>query len=363
MNNDTLKRVRIVGFKSIRTCDVHLGRTNVLIGSNGAGKSNFVSVFAFLHDVLAKELQVSVAKSGVNALLYGGRKATDKISLEFDFGQNGYGISLVPTDDGSLVIHNEYLKCNGLWENKDIVTRISRESRLERRFGDKNDRLAQSVLAHQNWRVYHFHDTGRDSRIKQEHLLANNTALASDASNLAAFLLMLREAYPRNYQRVVATVRLAAPFFSDFVLIPNAANGDYITLRWRQAGSEDVLGASQFSDGTLRFACLAALLLQPPELQPPTIIVDEPELGLHPYAIGLLADMIRGLPESKQAIVSTQSVELLNEFDAEDVVVVDRDASGSKFSRLDEDSLSSWIEDYSLGELWKMNLIGGRLSR
>ncbi len=363
MSIDTLTRVKIAGFKSIKSCDVELGKTNVLIGANGVGKTNFISAFSFLQAILSKNLQISVARAGVSTLLFDGRKTTDEISLEFDFGQNGYGVCLVPTDDNSLLIRKEYLTYDGSWRNESNISRAVRESQWDSGVGNGIDLYALPVLKRQSWRVYHFHDTSRGSRVKQEQLLAYNTALAGDASNLAAFLYMLKGAYPQNYRRIVEAIRLAAPFFSDFVLIPSAGNGEYISLRWRQVGCEDVFGPSQFSDGTLRFACLATLFLQPTELQPATIIVDEPELGLHPYAIGLLAEMIRALPRGRQSIVSTQSVELLNEFDVGDVLVADRDEGGSRFSRVDGESLRDWVDDYSLGELWKMNLIGGRPRR
>ena len=101
-----------------------------------------------------------------------------------------------------------------------------------------------------------------------------------------------------------------------------------------------------------------------PKLQPATIIVDEPELGLHPYAITIFAEMVKQLSDEKQIIISTQSVELLNEFDADDIIVVDRSETGSVFKRLDSKELEMWLdEDYSLGELWKKNILGGRLSK
>jgi predicted ATPase len=115
------------------------------------------------------------------------------------------------------------------------------------------------------------------------------------------------------------------------------------------------------SDGTLRFICLTTLLLQPKSLLPDTLLIDEPELGLHPFAINLLADMLQEAAESKQVIVSTQSVELLNAFQPEDVVVVQREEDASVFKRLDKAALSDWLaDDYSLGELWKRNILGGR---
>ena len=157
---------------------------------------------------------------------------------------------------------------------------------------------------------------------------------------------------------------MIAPYFDDFMLEPKESNDELIVLKWHQKGCEDVLNASQLSDGTLRFICLTTLLLQPSELQPATIIVDEPELGLHPYAITMFAEMVKQVSSKKQIIISTQSVELLNEFDVEDVVVVNKDNDGSsKFSRLKEDELKDWLDDYTLGDLWQKNILGGRLSK
>ena len=180
-----------------------------------------------------------------------------------------------------------------------------------------------------------------------------------DAANLAAFLFRLKSNYKKNYDEIVRTIQLIAPYFSDFVLEPQEGNEEQIVLKWQQKGCDDIFNASQLSDGTLRFICLATLLLQPHELQPATIVVDEPELGLHPYAITIFSEMVKQLSDEKQIIISTQSVELLNEFDVEDVIVVDRGENGSEFKRLDEEELDAWLEeDYALGDLWKKNVLG-----
>jgi len=183
--------------------------------------------------------------------------------------------------------------------------------------------------------------------------------LLSDARNIAAYLFRLKNEFPNEYKRIVETVKFIAPYFKDFYLETNV--NDDIILRWKQYGCDDIFNANQLSDGTLRFICLATLLLQPTQLQPNTIIIDEPELGLHPYAIALLAEMIKAVANTKQVIISTQSVELLNEFAINDVIVVDRDEEGSHFNRYTEEELEHWLDDYSLGELWKSNIIGGRL--
>lgn len=361
---DQLSRMTISGYKSIKACDITFGKINVLIGSNGAGKSNFVSAFSLLQNILSKNLQVSVAQSGVNALLYKGRKETDEIAFEVYFGNNSYGFNLVPTDDNRLIFRKEFFGYHGQWKNESNVARGNSEAMWDTGAHNQIDQYVIPTLKKQNWRVYHFHDTGRSAKVKQEHNISNNKVLMFDAANLAAFLYRLKGNYKKNYDEIVQTIQLIAPYFSDFVLEPQEGNEEQIVLKWQQKGCENIFNASQLSDGTLRFICLATLLLQPHELQPATIVVDEPELGLHPYAITIFAEMVKQLSDEKQIIISTQSVELLNEFDVEDVIVVDRGENGSEFKRLNEGDLEVWLEeDYALGDLWKKNILGGRLSK
>lgn len=361
-----LRNIKIKGFKSIKECDLELDNINVLIGSNGAGKSNFISAFNLLNSVLAQELSLYVGRHGMNSLLYNGRKSTDSILMEFYFDKNSYFFELEPTHDNRMIFKNECLMydgrgngyrnfpsghCESQWKNGIKVDDIGYKEIV--RFFEQ--RLCQ---------VYHFHDTGLNSRIKTEHNISNSKMLQWDASNLAAFLYRLKSNHLSAYQEIVEAIRLIAPFFKEFELEPNENNAEHIVLRWRQKGCEDIFNASQLSDGTLRFMCLATLLLQPEELQPTTMIVDEPELGLHPFAIAVLAEMAKKTAMQKQIILSTQSVELLNQFDVDDVIVVDRSENGSEFKRLEADELADWLEnDYTLGDLWNKNILGGRLSR
>lgn len=364
LSEDQLSRITISGFKSIKHCDITFRKINVLIGSNGAGKSNFISAFTLLQNILSQNLQVFAAQSGMNSFFYNGRKITDKIDFEVYFGNNSYGFSLIPTDDNRLIFAKEYFGYHGRWENESNVSRGSTESQWQTGAHNSIDENVIPILEKQNWRVYHFHDTGRHAKVKQEHNISNNKVLMNDAGNLAAFLYRLKNHYERNYAEIVRTIQLVAPYFADFVLEPQEGNEEQIVLKWQQKGCEDIFNASQLSDGTLRFICLSTLLLQPHSLQPATIIIDEPELGLHPYAITIFAEMVRQLSDEKQLIISTQSVEMLNEFDVEDVIVVDRSKDGSTFKRLNENELEVWLEeDYALGELWKKNILGGRLSK
>lgn len=357
---EKLCRVSIEGFKSIKKCDIELGDINVLIGSNGAGKSNFISAFTFLHNYLKKELQLYSSQVGTNSLLYNGRKTTDTIGMAFSFSHSSFGFNLIPTENGRLIIKNEFYNYNGT--TSSIKSSIgSAESHWDEGFDDDTNSHVKPSFSTDEWRTYHFHDTSTTSRMKQECNINNNTTLLSDAGNIAALLYRLKKEYPRTYYDILETIKLVAPYISDLVLEPFGSSQDLITLKWRQVGCDESFGPSQLSDGTIRFICLTTLLLQPTRLQPSTIIIDEPELGLHPYAIALLADMIKEASKKVQIIISTQSVELLDEFETDDVIVVETGSDGTIFKRLNNEDLSEWIEnDYALGELWKKNIIGGR---
>lgn len=361
MDNRQLTRIKINGFKSIEHADIELKMINVLIGSNGSGKTNFISVLSLLQALIAGDLQNYVTrKGGPDAFLHWGRKQTEQMSLEFYFGNNGYRFSLIPTANNQFMIADEafYWNVNG-W-NK-LLPAGNMESAWKDGTGTGIDDYVKPLLKNQNWRVYHFHDTSDSAYVKQLQGINDNIELAADARNLAAFLYRLRETEQSAYQRIVRTVQMAAPYFNDFVLRPNPLSPEKIALEWKADGSDVPFIAAQLSDGTLRFICLATLLLQPTELQPETILIDEPELGLHPYAIQLLAAMIKKAAKKRQIIVSTQSVELLNEFQADDVLVVEHKGRSTTFKRVDEEKLMVWLEDdYTLGDLWKHNILGGR---
>ena len=190
--------------------------------------------------------------------------------------------------------------------------------------------------------------------------LHDNRRLRADGSNLAPFLFLLRKRHGNAYTRIRQTVMLAAPFFDDFVLDPLALNEEKILLEWRHRGSDTYFNASSLSDGSLRFIALATLLLQPESLRPTVILLDEPELGLHPYAITLLASLLKQAAVTSQIIVATQSSLLLDHFEPEDVLVADRVNGATTLRRLDGEKLTVWLEDYSLGQLWEKNEFGGR---
>nr|VFJ45919.1 MAG: Predicted ATPase [Candidatus Kentron sp. DK] len=375
-----LESLSVSGFKSIRELKspsrplsistiiprpsgFPLSALNVLIGANGAGKSNFMSLFRLLDAMAGQRLQLFVQQQGgPDALLHFGRGTTERIHAEFHFGLNNiYEFDLIPTTDNRLLFDKEICLSKGL----SLMTRMGdpvslgsghAESRLWEAEDDFSAHVRKSVS---QWRVWHFHDTGETARMKRIHPTNDNLLLKTDGANLAPYLRMLRREHEAYYERIVSTIRLVAPFFGDFLHRPGEP--EHIQLEWTQAGNPDTpFKAHVLSDGTLRFMCLATLLLQPTELLPSTILIDEPELGLHPYAISVLAGIFRQVAEERQLIVSTQSVELVNELEPEDIIVVDQEDGASTFRRFDSEELAGWLEEYALGELWKMNVLGGR---
>jgi len=362
INQKQLHRIVIKGFKSIKECELELSNINVLIGANGAGKSNFISAFEMLQKILSRELALYTGKKGgAGTLLYNGKKVSDSMIMEFYIGENIYGFELETTENDGLIFREERFESpSSLWgEGGHTEAKLSdaiRDSLVG--LQDTEDWLLEPFS------VYQFHDTSPSSRIKSENNISNSVRLINDARNLAAFLYRLKQFFPKEYSNILRATQFVAPFFDDFVLEPKELNEEQIILKWRKKGCEDVFNAAQISDGTLRFICLATLLLQPMELQPSMIIIDEPELGLHPFAISILAEMVHKAAVDKQIILATQSADLLNCFNADDVIVVDYDNEGSRFERMNNESLAYWLEnDYSLSELWNNNVLGGRFAR
>lgn len=365
----------INGYKSIRelrsfTLDPGL---NVLIGANGAGKSNFVGFFVFVRAMVMQALQLTVLRSGgADKVLYLGPSETkilrgrlsffpaeDPFEMRYEFG-------LIPTPDDRLAIAREDV-CSETDDESNTLHLFTglQESRIaelrdQRDHGEKGQVCRMLYDCITRWGIYHFHDTSGTASVRRSGSVRDNEVLRDDGSNLAGFLLALVTQEKCAYELIRDTVRLVAPFFDDFVLRPrDTGGGDTdVLLEWRQKGSDYPFHPSQLSDGTLRFICLATALLQPNP--PSTMLFDEPELGMHPYALEILSGLIHQAATRTQVIVSTQSTALVDHVEPEQVVVVERDGQESKFTRLGRERLRDWLKEYTLGELWEKNVIGGR---
>lgn len=361
IDGNQIRYISIDGYKSITFCQLSMTRLNVLIGANGAGKSNFISFFKLMAHMLDGRLQYLIGKSGgPDMLLHFGRKHSDILSGHFSFGEITYDFVLEPTNDNRMVFVQERLSWGGKtpFQPDDVFMGAGYFESQATSY--QSEKFSHNLLNMRRWRVYHFHDTSESAKVKQIHRINDNDYLREDGANLAAFLFRLQKNHPGHYKRIVRTIRMVAPYFGDFYLRATPDNLDSIQLEWTEEDHDIPFKASELSDGTLRFILLATVLLQPEEFMPSAIIVDEPELGLHPYAINVLAELIKSASIEHQLIISTQSVELVNQFDVEDLIVVDKQNGASTFKRLEEDQLSEWLQDYSLGDLWKKNLLGGR---
>lgn len=360
-----LDRITVKGFKSIEAVEnLQLGPINVLIGPNGSGKSNFIGVFSFLHAIRAGHLQEYVIKAGgADRILHFGSKTTREIEIRISFRDevNQYEIKLVPSESDRLLPSAEYVY---FWDKRyprpysEGLPRQGDEAGISE---PRESKIAKYVRDHlDRWRLYHFHDTSSSSPMKKTGDVHDNRFLRPDGSNLAAFLYYLHQRHENHYGLIRRTVQRVAPFFDDFALSPQKLNEEKIRLEWRHKGSDAYFDASSLSDGSLRFIALATLLLQPESHRPSVILVDEPELGLHPYAITMLAALVKQASTTTQVILSTQSPFLLDHFQPEDVLVANREGGGTTITRLETDRLATWLEDYSLGQLWEKNELGGR---
>lgn len=358
-----IKSIHIENFKSIKDSGVvEFKPINVLIGGNGAGKSNFISFFKFLNKLYEQQLQLYMAQNGrAESFLFFGIKSSEylKGNITFDNDwQNGYEFTMVPDTSGNLIFSREFSHYTHPKLNKSSIGPYngSPESYLKTDDGYRNNYLRAHF---RELKIFHFHDTSFNSDVKKPCNTQDYAYLKEDGGNIAAFLYMLQQSHPKNFGMIQTIVQSIAPFFDSFYLEPDEINANQIFLRWKEKGFDTLFTAHNLSDGTLRMICLATLLLQPNP--PATIIIDEPELGLHPFAITKLAGLIQTLPEDIQIIISTQSVNLVNEFNAEDIIVVKRESGHETiFERQSEKTLKNWLKDYSIGELWEMNILGGR---
>lgn len=360
-----LRRVTIRGYKSIaydRPVTLDLKDISILLGANGAGKSNIVGFFKMLGFMMSRKFASYVEMAGTsNSLLHYGPKKTPALSGELQFADGNstdtYSFTLANASPDRLVITDEQV----LWQKGDNEPyRVQLEPNFkESALAESKDQVAHSIYNMLSFcKVYQFHDSSAQGPLRQACPVETADYLQSKGNNLPSFLLHLRENHRAAYNRIVDYVRDVVPQFDEFYLEP--VNG-YVSLRWRDKSANDyVFNSCQLSDGSIRFIALATLLLQPEATMPNVIILDEPELGLHPYAITQLAEMIKDASHHAQVIIATQSKDLLDHFDLDNVSVVEMENGCTQLTHLTSQDYKLWLEQYSISELWDKNIIGGR---
>jgi predicted ATPase len=365
MKPPLLTKITLEGYKSFRKLELELRPLNVLVGANGVGKSNLISFFRLINAVVNRQFRHLVAEAGgAGTLLRYGKKITKLIFMQTEFGADDYVVELVPDAMDSFLIAYEGFRYPPFLviDRKEGFARVSRIENSDTPIPDNTFKIEKDSYEHirllvNSIRTFHFHDTTSTAAIKGLGRLNDNIELRSDGENLAAILFKIQTQNLRAYQTIRDVIRSVAPYFDDFILRPNPLNMDTIRLEWREHDSDYPFIARDLSDGTLRFMALTTLLLQP---EPPAIIViDEPELGLHPFAIEKLAGLLQTASSRAQLIVATQSPQLIAALEPEDIIVADRKDGETTMQRLNAENLKDWLEEYTLGELWQKNILGG----
>jgi len=367
---DGLSRVQVQGFCSLADVSLEPGRLTVLIGANGSGKSNLLRALKLAPLLRTKSLRNFVGEAGgASALLHYGPKRTQAVSLTLDFVRGGktnrYFARLGFAAGDTLIFLDEAV---GYQPNETAPMQAHslgaghQESLLEEK--KVNDTTAKSVdwwLGRLNF--FHFHDTSMASPLRTHARVEDHHYLRSDGSNLAAYLWRLQQSAEAEdqaaWRRITGLVRRIAPMVKDLQPAPVVASGNAVRLDWID-DQDQLFGVHQLSDGTLRAIALITALAQPTSRLPRFMSIDEPELGLHPAAITILADLARSVSQHCQVLFATQSTAWLDHFEPAEVVVAERDRGATTLRRLDASELRGWLEDYSLSEVYEKGVIGGR---
>ena len=362
--SDALDKLTIKGFKSIKSLeDLELTNLNILIGGDGSGKSNFIDFFRLLREMMNGNLNDYIRNSGgISDLLFNGRKVTKELEFETRFGTRGYRFNIVPgaKEDFSITNEARYYKPGtaGWWElsgSADGTSLLAREANSNSPNSQNSKYVYDAV---KSWQIYHFHDTSEDAPMRHAEIIQDKSILRFNGANIAPYLLKLKTKYSDRYNEITEAVRLVTPFFDDFILRPEEyGQKQKVNLSWRQKGSDYPMQPYHLSDGSIRFICLATAMLQPHP--PATIIIDEPELGLHPFAINVLAELLQSAAKRTQLIIATQSPAFIDNFSIDNIIVANRKQGASTFERLEEKNFYAWLEKYSVGELWSKNVISG----
>ncbi len=369
-----LESVSVRGFRSLANVEFsNLGGATVLIGANGSGKSNVVRFFEMLSWMLrSQKLEEFVARhGGADDQLFMGNKATPRMEADIRLwtpnGINEYSFALSYGAPDRFVFTEERLRSSraGLegqapWQS---VGSGHTEAKIKEAAHDqipgvntKTARVVHHLL--KDCSTFQFHDTSASASMKQRWDVSDSRGLRSDGGNLAAVLFRLQRECPDRFEWVQDNIRRVLPSFGHFVIEDEHGR---VLLRWRGTDGDKTFGAHLTSDGSLRLFALVTLLSLPPEMLPSVALIDEPELGLHPAAVTLIGSMIQSLASHRQIIVATQSPQLVDCFDLDEIVVMELEDSRTVARRRSRGNYERWLdENYTTGELWQMNLLGGR---
>ena len=371
-----IESVHIKGFRSL--ADVKLDdipNPMVLLGANGSGKSNVLRLFEMLKEIFHGRLaRFVLQQGGADDQLFGGRRQTRQIeaavSFDTSLGVNQLSFTLTPaSEDGLTIMPASEVRLAFASEEFHFTPHDGRGGLRSRgHSGPIESTLARtSGSPKPDWRIkaatdflrdcsrYQFHDTSSDSPIQKRWDVEDNHRLLAHGGNLAPILLRLMEMDSPRYRLICTHLKRVMPEFDDFEI-----QADYGTtlLRWHPQNTKKTMSPHLTSDGTLRCFCLVTLLNLPDEMLPRVVLLDEPELGLHPFAISLVSHMVKSLAQRRQVIVATQSPHFVDAFNLDEIVVLNMHNGRTEAKCLGEDEFGHWLEEYTAGELWWKNVLG-----
>ena len=366
-----IESLHIKGFRSLADVKIdNFPRAAVLIGANGSGKSNLLRFVEMMSSMINDHrLNMFVQlRGGAADQLFGGSDVSETIEAELairtDNGRNEYRFVLkYASEDRFVFVEEAFRSCRKGLGREAGWTQIGGghfEAKIAEHVQSANAHEATTARVLRNLlrrcAVYQFNDTSFHSRFKKKWDATDSASLRSDGGNLAAVLFNLETEDPRRFTAICRHIQRVLPIFDRFQLIEEYGK---VMLRWKARGTDKTIGAHLTSDGSLRLFALITLLNLPPELLPDVVLLDEPELGLHPTAIFLIARMIKVLAKKRQVIVATQSPLLVDEFDLDEILVLELRNGRTEILRHDGDEHQDWLEKYATGELWQKNLLGG----
>ncbi|MGO6718521.1 AAA family ATPase [Rhizobium ruizarguesonis] len=363
-----ITEVSIRGFRSLKSVEnLPLPQLSVLIGANGVGKSSFIRFFEMLGWMLrSQRLQdFVVLHGGGDDQFFMGSRATPEIhaelTIETDMGRNDYKFTMAHLSAGdTLMLTEEAYRFSAPQKGPGAgwirLQNLGRESSLP----EQKNRTAQTLVwLLRQCATYQFHDTSAKASIRQRWDVGDSARLRSDGGNLAAVLLDLKDRDHPRYRQIVRQIQRVFPTLDDFVLEPVS---DKVLLRWKSKYSDKTFGAHLTSDGSLRLFCLITLLSMPNERLPDVLFFDEPELGLHPHAITLIAEMMKRVAQTRQVFIATQSPFMVDCFALENIIIAESDNGATNLRNLPRDKYQRWLDDdYQVSDIWLKTPIGGEL--
>jgi predicted ATPase len=352
-----LERIKIEGYRSLKSVEWKPSALNVLIGANASGKSNFLQALELLPAAAEGRLERKVLDSGgIAPMLWNGQAS--KIRLLPEFGEAHYSLVLhrvaktgaFEVTEEKLVDRDDQVILDRTWS--DLAEAVKRSDTILASRLDRDEHTAplavQQALA--DWSIYQDLRTDQQAPVRESAVTGYAKRLERDGQNLIPVLHTLYtgdRGFEEDVDRVLAVAFPGEYEKLSFQAVPERGRIT-MAVRWKRGSWQPT--AADLSDGTLRFLMLVAILISPDP--PPLLAIDEPETGLHPNMLCLVAELAQQAATKSQVVLSTHSPEFLDAFGQDDLpatTVFQWEGDRTELRTIYGDELRKWVEDYSLG--------------